>query len=228
MMTTSTQLHSVSGPSSQPETRFVRETGLAAQIAAIVEPRIEALGFRLVRVNVTGRNGSTVQIMAERTDGRITVGQCELISRDVAPALDVAEPMPGQYHLEVSSPGIDRPLVRASDFTTWTGYEARIELTEPVDGRRRLRGRLDGFIDGEVRIELMDRSKDDGAPVPDGPIVIGLPPALIATARLVMTDELIREDLRRSSRDEKAEADADQNDDGTDDGMETGHGPDRG
>lgn len=222
-MTTSPEPDSqpADAPASTSEPRFVREVGQAAQIAAIVEPRIEALGFRLVKVTVTGRNGTTVQIMAERPDGRITVGECEYISRDLAPALDVAEPMPGHYHLEISSPGIDRPLVRASDFATWAGSEARIELTEPIDGRRRLRGRLDGMVDGEVRIELMDRTKDDGAKVPDGePIVLGLPPALIANARLVMTDELIREDLRRSSRDKHNEADAEDNGDGTAEEME--------
>ena len=222
-MTTSPEPDSqpADAPASTSEPRFVREVGQAAQIAAIVEPRIEALGFRLVKVTVTGRNGTTVQIMAERPDGRITVGECEYISRDLAPALDVAEPMPGHYHLEISSPGIDRPLVRASDFATWAGSEARIELTEPIDGRRRLRGRLDGMVDGEVRIELMDRTKDDGAKVPDDePIVLGLPPALIANARLVMTDELIREDLRRSSRDKHNEADAEDNGDGTAEEME--------
>lgn len=204
--------------------RFVVETGLAAEIAAIVEPRLEALGFRLVRVSVTGRNGSTVQIMAERPDGRITIGECETISRDISPALDVRDPMSGNYHLEVSSPGIDRPLVRPSDFENWAGQEARIELKEPVDGHRRLRGRLEGFTDGEVRIAVSDLPGAAGTQV--GPQVIGLPPALIATARLVMTDELIREDLRRSkSTVENAGA----GDDGeADEETETGHGPDRG
>jgi ribosome maturation factor RimP len=200
--------------------RFVLETGLAAQIAAIVEPRMEALGFRLVRVSVTGRNGSTVQIMAERPDGRITIGECEAISRDVSPALDVLDPMDGKYHLEVSSPGIDRPLVRPSDFENWAGQEARIELKEPVEGQRRLRGKLEGFTDGEVRIAISD------LPGAEGPQVIGLPPSLIAMARLVMTDELIREDLNRSkSTIENAESaeDGDEEEE-----TETGHGPDRG
>ena len=202
-----------------PHQRFVTETGLAAQIAAIVEPRIEALGFRLVRVHVTGRNGSTVQIMAERPDGRITIGEIETISRDVSPALDVLDPISDKYHLEISSPGIDRPLVRPSDFESWAGQEARIELNQPVDGHRRLRGRLEGFTDGEVRIAVSD------LPGATGPQIIGLPPALIATARLVMTDDLIREDLRRSkSSIENAEAAEDG--DG-DEEMETGHGPDR-
>jgi len=203
--------------------RFVLETGLAAEIAAIVEPRIEALGFRLVRVNVTGRNGSTVQIMAERPDGRITIGECEMISRDLSPALDVLDPMAGKYHLEVSSPGIDRPLVRPSDFENWASQEARIELKEPVDGHRRLRGRLEGYTDGEVRLAVSD------LPGATGPQVIGLPPALISSARLVMTDELIREDLRRSKANiENAKADDGSQDDDGDMEVETGHGPDRG
>jgi len=218
-MTTTAATPPESQPASATEPRFVREVGQAAQIAAIVEPRIEALGFRLVKVTVSGRNGTTVQIMAERPDGRITVGECEQISRDLAPALDVAEPLPGHYHLEISSPGIDRPLVRASDFANWAGCEARIELSEPIDGRKRLRGTLDGFVDGEVRIELLDRTKDDGATVPDGaPIVLGLPAALIASARLVLTDDLIREDLRRSSRNKHT--DADDQDDGAAEEME--------
>jgi ribosome maturation factor RimP len=208
-MTTSPDAPSGTLSASTIEPRFVREVGLAAAIAAVVEPRIEALGFRLVKVTVSGRNGQTVQIMAERSDGGINVGECEQISRDIAPALDVADTVPGNYHLEVSSPGIDRPLVRASDFANWAGSEARIELSEPIDGRKRLRGRIDGWVDGEVRIELFDRTKDDGAKVPDGePIVLGLPPALIANAKLVMTDDLIREDLRRSSRDKHKEANA--------------------
>ena len=183
-----------SPPAIDPQRRFVVEHGLAADIAAVAEPRIEALGFRLVRVNVTGRNGSTVQIMVERHDGRISVGECEQISRDVSPALDVRDPMAGNYHLEVSSPGIDRPLVRPSDFENWAGHEARIELKETVEGQRRFRGRLEGFAGGEVRIEIADLSGTGG------PQVIGLTPSLIASARLVMTDELIREDLRRSKK----------------------------
>jgi ribosome maturation factor RimP len=186
--------------------RFVVEHGLAAEIASIVEPRIEALGFRLVRVHVTGRNGSTVQVMVERPDGRISVGECMKISRDISPALDVRDPMAGNYHLEVSSPGIDRPLVRPSDFETWAGQEARIELKDSVEGQRRFRGKLDGFVDGEVRIEIAD------LPGAEAPQVIGLSPALIATARLVMTDELIREDLRRSDAAKKAGGDESEDD----------------
>ena len=183
-----------------PQQRFFRETGVAAQIAAIVEPRIEALGFRLVRVSVSGRNGSTVQIMVERPDGGMSVGECEAVSRDVSPALDVDDPMSGRYHLEVSSPGIDRPLVRPADFDSWAGQVARIELSEPIEGRRRLRGRLEGLVEREVRIEVED------LPGQSGPTVLGLPVSAIVSAQLVLTDELIREDLRRGKRAESEEA----------------------
>ena len=142
---------------SGPDTRrFLRETGVAAEIATIVEPVLEDLGFRLVRVKVQGGGGTAdkiVQLMAERPDGSITIDDCETISKQVSPVLDVADPVSGAYRLEVSSPGIDRPLVRPSDFEDWSGHEAKIELTEPVGGRRKFKGMLEGFEDGEVRIE---------------------------------------------------------------------------
>lgn len=172
-------------------TRFVRESGLAAAIAELVEPSLADMGFRLVRVQIMGRDGSqTVQIMAERPDGTIAIEDCEAISRQLSPLLDAFDPIPGTYRLEISSPGIDRPLVRASDFEDWAGYEAKVELRELLDGRRRFRGVLEGFEDGEVRIEVdLDQI---------GRQVLGLPVGLIESARLVLTDELIRESLRRS------------------------------
>lgn len=172
--------------------RFIRETGLAAEFSALVEPVLEAEGFRLVRVQVTGRDGKTVQIMAERPDGTFTIEDCEAVSRQLSPLLDVHDPIPGSYRLEVSSPGIDRPLVRADDFETWAGYEAKIELKDMVDGRKRFRGQLDGFEDGEVRIKV-----DLGE---GGPQVIGLSVGMIADAKLVLTDELVREALQRAKR----------------------------
>jgi len=177
---------------STPEARFIQETGLAAQLAGLVEPVLEGLGFRLVRVTISGHNGTTVQIMAERPDGTITVEECAEISRNLSPLLDAHDPLPGHYVLEVSSPGIDRPLARVSDFETWAGYEAKIELKQPVSGRKRFRGVLEGVENGEVRIEVeLDQL---------GPQLVGLPVALIAEARLVLTDALIRESLRRSKR----------------------------
>jgi len=174
--------------------RFLRETGVAAEIAAIVEPVLEDLGFRLVRVKIQGGGAADkiVQLMAERPDGSITIDDCEAISKQVSPVLDVADPVSGAYRLEISSPGIDRPLVRPSDFEDWSGHEAKIELTEPVGGRRKFKGMLEGFEDGEVRIEA-----DTGE---QGIQHLGLPVHLIADARLVLTDELVREALARAKQ----------------------------
>lgn len=170
--------------------RFFREAGMAAEIAALVEPIIEGLGFRLVRVHVTGGEQRTLQIMAERPDGTISIDDCEAISRQISPVLDVHDPISGAWRLEISSPGIDRPLVRPSDFEDWAGYDAKVELKEPVDGRRRFKGRLEGFECGEARIEVDLGEK--------GVAVLGFPVALVAEARLVLTDDLIREALKRS------------------------------
>jgi ribosome maturation factor RimP len=174
----------------QSHHRFLREAGEAAAVAQVIEPALEDLGFRLVRVAISGRDGKTVQIMAERPDGSISIDDCEAISRQVSPLLDVHDPVSGSYRLEVSSPGIDRPLVRPSDFQDWAGHEAKIELKEPVDGRRRFRGRLEGFEAGEVRIEV----DLEGV----GRQVLGLPVGLVSDARLILTDDLIREALSRA------------------------------
>lgn len=172
--------------------RFMRETGLAAGIADIVEPVLESLGFRLVRIQVSGGDNRTVQIMAERPDGSINVDDCEAISREVSPILDVADLISGSYRLEVSSPGIDRPLVRPSDFENWSGHEARIELKEPIEGRKRFKGVLEGFENGEVRL-IADLGQL-------GRQHLGLPVALVAEAKLTLTDELIREALTRAKK----------------------------
>ncbi len=172
--------------------RFIRESGLEATLASVVEPVLVDLGFRLVRLQILGREGKTLQIMAERPDGSISVNDCETISRQLSPVLDVHDHLSGSYRLEVSSPGIDRPLVRPSDFEDWIGYEAKIELSEMVDGRKRFRGLLEGFADGEVLIEVdLDQI---------GKTVLGLPVALVSDARLVLTDELIREALSRAKK----------------------------
>jgi ribosome maturation factor RimP len=175
--------------------RFIREAGLAARVADLVEPALLDRGFRLVRVAVSGGEGKTVQVMAERADGTLTIEDCETIS----PLLDVHDPIAGRYRLEVSSPGIDRPLVRPSDFEDWSGYEAKIELKEPIDGRKRFRGTLEGFEDGEVRIAVdLDQI---------GRTVIGLPVGLVGEAKLVLTDELIREALRRAKKSKETSVD---------------------
>jgi ribosome maturation factor RimP len=176
----------------QSEARFYREKGLAAEIVRIGEPVIEGLGFRLVRVQISGQDGQTVQIMAERPDGTMTIEDCETLSRDLSAVLDTIDPVRGAYRLEVSSPGIDRPLVRPSDFEDWAGHEARIELSEAVSGRKRWRGIIEGLEDGEVRmvceIEGMGRQ------------TVGFPLALVAEGKLVLTDELVREALRSAKR----------------------------
>jgi ribosome maturation factor RimP len=165
--------------------RFMRESGLAAEIASLAEPVIEALGLRLVRVKISAQSGTTIQIMADRQDGAISVDDCALISRRLSPLLDANDPVAGGYTLEVSSPGIDRPLVRPSDFEDWVGFEAKIELKEMIDGRRRFRGIVEGYEDGEARLRIALKDYDE-------PQIVGLPVALIGEAKLVMTDSLLK------------------------------------
>jgi ribosome maturation factor RimP len=184
--------------------RLITETGVAARVAAIVEPVLEDLGFDLVRVKVTGTNGCTVQIMAERPDGTMSVSDCEAVSRAVSPVLDLEDPISQAYYLEVSSPGIDRPLVRASDFERWSGYEAKVEMAAPVNGRKRFRGFLRDVRDGTVAVELPDVKEGDER-------LVRLPLADLGDARLVLTDELVRESLRRGTAPAADEAD-DEND----------------
>jgi ribosome maturation factor RimP len=148
------------------------------------------LGFRLVRVKISAQNGCTVQIMAERPDGSMSVEDCEAVSRGISPALDVDDPVGKAYHLEISSPGIDRPLVRKSDFERWEGYEARIEMKVPAAGRKRFRGILRGIDENSAIIDRLDAHSDEN------PRVL-LPFVDLGDARLVLTDDLIRESLRR-------------------------------
>jgi len=173
---------------SNEDRRFARETGPARAIADLAEPVLEELGFRLVRVKVSGRDGGTVQIMAERPSGQMSVEDCATISRRLSPVLDAYDPMPGQYRLEVSSPGIDRPLVRPSDFALWAGHEAKIELSELVDGRKRFRGLIEGVAKTEVRLKIELEGKAE-------PVIIGLPFSLISEAKLVAGVDGFRQDL---------------------------------
>ena len=138
------------------DSRFSRETGIEREIADLAESILEELGLRLVRVKVSGRDGATVQVMAERPEGLMTIDDCASISRKLSALLEAHDPMPGGYRLEVSSPGIDRPLVRPSDFASWVGHEGKLELKELVDGRKRFRGVIEGTANGEalLRIEL--------------------------------------------------------------------------
>ncbi|WP_372426265.1 ribosome maturation factor RimP [Salinarimonas chemoclinalis] len=174
------------------EERLIAETGLAARVAAIVEPVIEDLGYRLVRVKISSQNGCTVQVMAERPDGTMGVDDCETVSRAISPALDVDDPVTTAYNLEVSSPGIDRPLVRPADFIRWAGHEAKVEMARPVGARKRFRGLVRGVEDEHALILLPD--------VPDGVDPLArLPLDDIGEARLVLTDDLVRESLRRGT-----------------------------
>ena len=177
---------------SDSDKRLITESGVAARVTAIIEPAVEDLGFRLVRVKVTGTNGCTVQIMAERPDGTMSVDDCETVSRAISPVLDLEDPIPQAYYLEVSSPGIDRPLVRASDFERWTGYDAKIEMAVPLAGRKRFRGFLRGVENGMLVVELPD-VKEGLEPI------ARLPLTDLGEAHLVLTDDLIRESLRRGT-----------------------------
>lgn len=171
--------------------RLIVETGMAARVAAIVEPVLEGLGFRLVRVRVSGMNGKTLQIMAERPDGTFTIDDCELASRTLSPVLDVEDPILEAYNLELSSPGIDRPLVRVSDFDRWAGYEARVEMAVAQGGRKRYKGVILGVTGESARLK-----RTDAAPG-DEPEAL-LPIEEIGEARLVLTDALVREALHRA------------------------------
>jgi ribosome maturation factor RimP len=164
------------------QTRITRETGPALRVAALVEPVLESMGFRLVRVKLTG---TTLQIMAERPDGTFSIDDCEQVSRAISPMLDVTDIVSTRHQLEVSSPGIDRPLVRREDFERWEGHEARIEMAVAVAGRKRFKGHLEGVTDSEVRLFIEN---------PEGgkePLLIGVPFTDIGDAKLVLTDELI-------------------------------------
>lgn len=183
------------------EPRLVTETGLAARIAAIAEPVLSGLGYRLVRVRVSGRDGMTVQIMAERPDGTFTIEDCEAASRTLSPSLDVEDPVPSGYRLELSSPGIDRPLVRMSDFERARGHEAKVEMAVPVDGRKRFRGEIEGAEGTNALLRVAGAEGETQT--------VRLPVGDMAEARLVLTDALIAESLKRGKDAERAAEAAD-------------------
>jgi len=190
-MATGDTLQTHAASSAAPiEPRLIVEPGLSARVATIVEPVIEQLGYRLVRVRVSGAEGCTVQIMAERPDGNMTVDDCEAVSRALSPVLDVADPIDRAYRLEISSPGIDRPLVRKSDFERYAGHVARIETAMPIQGRKRFRGTLMGTEGEAARIRRDDATESEEAE-------ILLPIEEMSEARLVLTDQLVAEALRR-------------------------------
>src|SRR5262245_29225167 len=184
------------------EPRLITEPGRAARVAALADPVLLTLGLRLVRVRISGTSGCTVQIMAERPDGTMLIEDCEAASRALSPVLDASDPVEGAYRLEISSPGIDRPLVRRSDFDRYAGHDIRIEMSVMVEGRKRFRGTLIGTDGDAARIR--------GEAGPDGmPTEISLPIEDMAEARLVLTDALIAESLRRGKAAERALHEAD-------------------
>ena len=175
------------------EPRLIIEPGLSARVAAIVDPVLDGLGYRLVRVRVSGSDGCTVQVMAERPDGTMTIEDCEVCSRALSPVLDVADPVDRAYRLEMSSPGIDRPLVRQSDFNRYANNFVKIEMTVAVEGRKRFRGQLLGAEGSTARIRRDDVSAGETTD-------IMLPIEEMAEAKLILTDALIAESLRRGKQ----------------------------
>jgi ribosome maturation factor RimP len=178
------------------EPRLVVEPGLAARVSSVAGPVLQTLGYRLVRIKISGEFGCTVQIMAERPDGTMQIDDCEAISKALSPVLDVADPIERAYRLEISSPGIDRPLVRRSDFERYAGHLVKIEMAVAHQGRKRFRGIL-----GQVEGECVGLHRDD---IRDGEnAAITLTMEDIADARLVLTDELIAESMRRGKAAER-------------------------
>lgn len=178
------------------EPRLLAEPGLAARVAALAEPVIEGLGYRLVRVQVSPQSGLTVQIMAERPDGSMTVGDCEVVSRALSPVFDEQDPVKQPHRLEISSPGLDRPLVRRSDFERHAGHVAKVEMARLIDGRKRFRGTLVGTEGDAVRLRRDDAKADEQKE-------FLLPIEDMAEAKLVLTDALIAEALKRSKAAER-------------------------
>src|SRR5437660_9705424 len=164
-----------------PEPRLIAESGTAARVAALAEPILQGLGYRLVRVRVSGADGCTVQVMAEKPDGTMLVEDCEAASRALSPVFDAADPIDRAYRLEVSSPGIDRPLVRRSDFERYAGYVVKVEMAIARDGRRRFRGVLIGLEGDAAKLRRDDAKMGEAAEVL-------LPIGDMAEARLVLTD----------------------------------------
>ena len=179
------------------EPRLVVEPGMAARVSAVAGPVLQGMGYRLVRIKISGEFGCTVQIMAERPDGSMQIEDCEAISKALSPVLDVADPIDKAYRLEISSPGIDRPLVRRSDFERYAGHLVKVEMAIAHEGRKRFRGTLAGVEGGAVRLVRDDVKGDE-----DRNILLVMED--IAEARLVLTDELIAASLRRGKSEVRA------------------------
>ncbi|WP_457798962.1 ribosome maturation factor RimP [Methylocystis sp. S23] len=185
------------------EPRLVLETGVAARVAHLAEPVLAQLGFRLVRVKLMQQNGQILQIMAERPDGIMTIDDCEAASQALSPELDVADFISGEYRLEISSPGVDRPLVRVSDFARAVGHEARVELTHPLEtGRKRFRGIIIS-VEGEGRAAKVTIERNDARA--DEEKRVTLPLADLDEGKLMLTEALIRESLRAGKLEQAAQ-----------------------
>ncbi len=178
------------------EPRLVVEPGVAARVSAIAAPVLQQLGYRLVRIRISGEAGCTVQIMAERPDGSMQIEDCEAISRALSPVLDIADPIERAYRLEISSPGIDRPLVRRSDFERYAGHLVKVEMAVAHQGRKRFRGELAGVEGNQVRLR-----RDDVPAGEEADVLLVMED--ITEARLVLTDELIAESMRRGKAAER-------------------------
>jgi ribosome maturation factor RimP len=167
---------------------LIAKSAIDRRLAEIITPAIEGLGFELVRVRLMGGRTRVLQIMADRPEGGIGVDECGDISTAVSAVLDVEDPIEENYVLEVSSPGIDRPLTRLKDFEMWKGWEARVETSELIDGRRRFKGALAGVEGDEVLITIEEAGEE---------VTIGLKFDWLSDAKLILTDELISEMLRQ-------------------------------
>jgi ribosome maturation factor RimP len=175
------------------EARLIEDSGANERVGRIAEPVLRDLGFRLVRVKISSTAGATIQIMAERPNGSMSIEDCERLSLALSPVFDVEEPIAQAYRLEISSPGIDRPLVRESDFSRALGHEARVEMSVAVNGRKRFRGRLAGVIPRPDGLAALIVLKSEDGTESEAELSIGA----MADARLVLTDDLIRATLRR-------------------------------
>jgi ribosome maturation factor RimP len=178
------------------EPRLVVEPGVAARVSAVAGPVLQGLGYRLVRIKISAEAGCTVQIMAERPDGTMQIEDCEAISRALSPVLDIADPIERAYRLEISSPGIDRPLVRRSDFERYAGHLVKVEMAVAHQGRKRFRGLLAGVEGDAVRLHRDDIRADE-----DADVLLVMED--ISDARLVLTDELVAESMRRGKQAER-------------------------
>jgi ribosome maturation factor RimP len=182
-------LSDLTNADNQHEPRLITETGLDQRLADIIEPVLVDIGFRLIRVRMLNQNGMTMQVMAEKNDGTMSVEDCEQVSMAISPVLDVEDPIDKEYHLEVSSPGIDRPLVRKSDFTRWQGHLVKCETSIMIGNRKRFRGKIveadaDGFTIERDQVAYGEEQK------------VVIPFTALSDAKLILTDDLIRDALR--------------------------------